>query len=231
MKKVLGRILILFASLLVFAPIVARAMPSWVSSTKSEVTDSIVEVNCSGDGPSADLARSAAINDCLGSAGDLIAPSLNVSTLVVETETSAGLHQEIAKKHSFKGLTCQPIKEVVEGGQGSFTVWVRCRFDRSKVAIVEISNVAKKKENAKPLSLMKVSKERKRINISTVPSCTTLIVKGKSGRIIKCDRNPMEIVVDQGEKTVLIRADGHQPEEIEIGGDKHEQYEIILNPL
>lgn len=109
-------------------------IPNWAQKNTLQIDGSRLSVVCSGQGPSVDLARAYAIRNCRISASDTIQDRYSVQGLTIESDKDVGFHQEVESKGSFKGLSCQPVKdEVRRFGSGLYEVWLQCNFDLGKI--------------------------------------------------------------------------------------------------
>lgn len=109
-------------------------IPNWAQKNTLQIDGSRLSIVCSGRGPSVDLARAYAIRNCRISASDTIQDRYAVQGLTIESDKDVGFHQEVESKGSFKGLSCQPVKDEVRGvGNGLYEVWLKCNFDLGKI--------------------------------------------------------------------------------------------------
>lgn len=210
----------------------AQATPAWVKSNPEKLAGSIYTVICYGEGPALDIARNQAKDSCLSSASRQAKNIFKVKTLTVETETAVGLHQEVESDVQISGLTCNPLNEDIQELDSQFKIWIQCKFDLSLAKIesqqikpdAELTNNADSIKNRNELSKLKskttsrshniTSAERKVLTISSVPQCTSLLIEGKSPRVQTCTENPLSVVLNDGDRRIIVRADGYQPKTV-----------------
>jgi hypothetical protein len=206
-----------------FLPCLAWATPSWVKDGSS-LQGSTYTVTCSGDGPAMDTARKSAINGCQASAAQQLQHRISIKSVSVETESDVGFHQEVTESTSYSGLTCVPQNEEVEEKDAGFRVWLRCRFDLSKAKSENTDGAP-----ADATSVVR-SADRRVLSITTVPQCTTLLIQGAKARVQVCNHNPLAIVIQPGDQSIIIRATGYQPKTIPVSekGDDYESVRVLL---
>lgn len=237
---------ILFLSTLCLST--SHAIPAWVKSNPEKLNGSTYTVNCYGEGPALDIARNQAKDSCLSSASKQARNQFKVKTLTVETETSVGLHQEVETDSQVTGLVCNPLNEYVQESDSQFKVWIQCRFDLALIKFrpsLDGNNVTPTTsddsvKNRKELSSVKskrvsagrniTSSERGTLTISSVPKCTSIIIEGKRPRVESCIENPLSIVVFEGDRKIIVRADGYQPKTVILSDSlkPNETVQIIL---
>lgn len=222
----------------------AAAMPAWAKFNTQQLSGSIFRVVCSGEGPSIDLARREAEQGCKASAASKLTTDGHVKAVTVETEHDVGFHQEVTEQVHYLNLGCTPEREEVEGGDGQYTVWLRCRFDLSKAKVADTDDEPEYKAagttSVVPSSHQKAqlkvhqnqTSESMSLSISTVPQCDDLLISGAKPRVVRCDSNPVNVVVEPGDTKALIRAKGYQPSTVELqtGGRSHDAVQIIMEP-
>lgn len=189
-----------------------HAKSDWAKSNNENLVGSLYTVSCYGEGPALDIARHQAKNDCLIAASRQVNSTYKIKTLSVETETYAGLHQEVESNSRITGLICIPKKEDIEELGSQFKVWIQCEFNLSKI---KIENALQENETTKATASIK-SSEKEILSIYSVPKCTSIIIEGKKPRILPCNHNPISIVTMPEDKTILIRADGYRPKTINL---------------
>lgn len=203
--------------------------PDWTKSTNEKLVGSLYTISCYGEGPALDIARHEAKKDCLIAASRQANSTFKIKTLSVETETSAGLHQEVESNSQITGLVCIPKKEDIEQLSSQFKVWIQCEFDLSKI---KVENYLQENKTNKPNSNIR-SKEKDILTIYSIPRCTSIIIEGKKPRVLPCNHNPISIVTMSDDKTILIRADGYRPKEINLSEvvNKKNSIQVILEGL
>jgi hypothetical protein len=186
---------------------------------------SVYQTICNGSGPSIDLARSEAILNCKSSAAAILKSDIRISSLVINTETNSGLHEEIVENKSIKNLICIPGNEKIRGQAGFFEITLECRFDLSKVIILQ-NKVDEIKMNKT------VNSQNKRIVVSTVPKCDSIVIVGKQSDILNCNSNPIVIYIPIGSQEIIIRAKNYKPKHLSIENlEKKDEKQIFLDPM
>jgi hypothetical protein len=217
---------------LVIGGLAEARTPEWAKKNTQSLSGKTFITTCSGTGPSLDTARRDALDSCRLSARQQLASNIEVRSLTIQSENSAGFHEEVTENAEYDGLICMPSKDEVEETDGGYRVWIQCRFDLAKV------KVQKPEKAAAPESLPSSSKQLGTLQsvsasaqdfhvadnftlmISVVPKCDSLLIRGKKPRQIACDANPMKVVLDSTDKTILVRSAGFQPKTISIKSEK-----------
>lgn len=214
--------------LFLFVPLVALAKstpPKWTSASPTK-SGSLYTVICQAEGPGIDSARATALRECKRSAVEMKVSATKTKTLIVETEASASLHQETIVDADAQNVVCEPKREFFSEGDGSVQIWVECTFDLNKIKPM---NTADRDElqNTQSIVTKKTS-----ITIGTTPRCESILVIGKLSSTVKCESNPVQIVIDGTTTDVIIRALGHKAyhlgKEIRSEGAK-DAYNIFLS--
>jgi hypothetical protein len=223
MKQVCAILLGLFIGGLAEAKV-----PEWAKKNTQRLSGKVFVTTCSGTGPSLDTARRDALDSCRLSARQQLATNIKVRSLTVQSEASAGFHEEVSENVQYEGLVCIPLRDEVEETDGTFRVWTQCRFDLSKVNIrpeKDPEQPRKKAHSAKELGKLRsvdVSKmethfsDNFTLTVSVVPKCDSLIVRGEKPRQVPCTTNPMRVVLYESDKEILVRAAGYQPKTISV---------------
>lgn len=238
--------------LLIFFGGVAQAkVPAWAAKDSHKLVGSRLITVCTGTGPSVDIARKEALNSCRSAAKDQLVTNIKIRSLTIQTEKSVGFHEEISEGTEYTGLICKPEKDELEEREGSFTVWMRCAFDLSKVKAIPVgqeseeakSNGGDSIENRESLAELEISKaanqakdifsEKRTLIVSVVPRCESLLVRGEKSRALACDENPVTVLLDPADKEILVRAKGYKPKTIKLGKEKknHEAIQVVLDLL
>lgn len=177
--------------------------PKWITASPAKNGNSY-SVVCHADGPGVDSARSLALQDCKRSAVEMKTSTTRTKTLIVETESSASLHQETEMDATAQHVVCDPRREFVDDSSGFVQIWIECVFDLEKIEIDP--NGLEKSQASKPIVNVKTS-----ITVGTTPRCESIVVVGKSSNVVKCESNPTQVIIDGTTTDVIIRARGYQP--------------------
>src|SRR5688572_11478500 len=100
-------------------------MPPWAKENTQVLNGKVYTVVCSGEGPSADIARGEALNSCRSLAARQLHSDLKVKVLSLETEKDIAFHQEISSEGQYSGLLCNPQNESIEEENGHITAWLK----------------------------------------------------------------------------------------------------------
>ena len=211
----------------------ASAVPSWVKVEKSQgKIGNTYRVICNARGPSLEIARREALESCQSSAADQMSVDIEINSIVIESENDVALHHSVKLQNTFKGLSCNPKNESIEDESlGSVVVWLQCEFNLSKVKLTEQVDKIKPVNKSPTRSVAQVAPEQirylnDRIVISSVPACESILIKSKSARIIRCTQNPMAVVLDSSDESLIIRAPGYMPQTILLDSDVKEKKTI-----
>lgn len=227
------------------------AEPSWVSTYKLSHDGARLTVSCTGEGPAADIARKIAMDSCRSSAADQLHTDIKVQSKTVETESHAGLHQEISSDQEFENLNCKPINQSQEKSDTLYQVWLLCEFNLKSARIkksqsqetveqdqsdsianrAELIQLRSNGDNKVTRNLS--SQDQTLLSVSVVPQCSSIMVEGESPRIIPCKENPVRVVLKQGDARLIVRADKFEPKTIQLSQERKsfDVVEVILNPL
>jgi hypothetical protein len=230
----------------------ADGIPQWAQQDSQRRSGNTYGVICSGDGPSIDLARSAATESCHSSATQQLKTNITVKALSVETERDVAFHQEVSQETQFyEGLSCLPEKEAVETQGNSFRVWLMCRYNLEKVKIVTkpseanaeprsgsmIENkgeLTKVNESGRAIATGRYLKDKNRtLTIASIPPCSELIVRGnKPAKVVQCVANPMPVIIGPDESEIVVRARGYLSKTISLSNrkDVDDDVQVVLEP-
>jgi hypothetical protein len=224
--------------------------PDWAKNNTQVREGSLYQVVCNGEGPSIEQARKTALASCKISAIDQLQTSAKFKSVTVETETDVGYHSEISDSLTFENLNCVPEKEKVLEDDGIYKVWLKCMFNLDNAEVTnqqENSDIKYNSQsdtviNEKELSQVGgsqntyrsgrfISSTNKTLLVTTLPACTSLIIRGKRPRVIRCTKNPMTLVIDGTDSDIIVRANGYQPKTIKLSGSPkdNEEVQVILN--
>lgn len=185
---------------------------------------------CSGSGPSIDIARKQAIEECKLSAADQLQTSVKTEVFVVNTEISSGIHQEIKDEKKIYNLICEPTGEDIKENSGFYQILIQCKFDLSKTSLVV--DIDQTKENKNKIKQTNLVIEKRRLTIATSPKCDSILVISDKSNIIECSSNPVSLVIEPETKELIIRAENYKPYRINKElGDSSETLQIILDHL
>lgn len=185
----------------------AVGVPLWATKDTQSLTNKLYKVVCHGTGPSLNEAREQALNQCNLFASKQLGGSIKVRTMTIETETQAALHQEISNEVTVKNLICKPLNEEAEYGASSTSVFIKCQYDLSQV----------ESQQGEPSKIKSKAADAATVSISIVPMCSTIIIRGATPRIVKCQTNPIHLTVNGSDTEVVIRADGYSSKTIPVG--------------
>lgn len=242
------RILIFPISAIAFS---AWAEPPWVSTYKLSPDGSRLTISCTGEGPAADIARKIAMDSCRSSAADQLRTDVKVQSKTVETESHAGLHQEVSSDQEFENLNCNPTNQSQEKSDTLYQVWLLCEFNLKTAKVkksqardtfmqVQSDSIANRSElvQLRPSGKAKAtrdlsSQDQTLLSVSVIPQCSSIMVEGESPRVIPCTENPVRVVLIYGDARLIVRADKHEPKTIQLSQDRKsfDIVEVILNPL
>jgi hypothetical protein len=210
-------------------------IPSWAKEGTLKKNGNIVTAICNGSGPTVNIARQDAISNCQATVSQFLNGELKINSLAIETEKSVGFHQEVEQQLNLKDFTCNPKKDEVIESNGSFQFWIKCEFDLSKVSIVKAeapsgSSIKEESVDLKSMTPVTVKNlsEGKVLFLETIPQCESVLVKGVKPRTIDCNKNPMKIVLDEDDQTVIVRALNYQPKTIPLKGRSNREILSVI---
>ena len=203
--------------------------PIWFSSGERQ-EGKYFFTTCTNTSPSLDLARRLALESCKASAVNKLNVAAKFESRIVETETDVALYEQTSKQVEYANLDCQPVKEEVVEDENSFTIYKQCRFDLSKATLTNEmppndENITANHNQLEIFNYRKdipakkgriISSETESILIFTIPSCDDILVKGKVPRIIRCNHNPMSVLIYPEDQELAVRSKGHLPEKIDL---------------
>lgn len=217
------------------------AIPLWATQNTLKKDGAALTVVCSGQSTSLDFARQNALENCARTVSTQLSSTATVKTISIETEKSVAFHSEVFSEKSISGLKCDVLKDEVETTAQGITVWIKCKYDLSKVFVQErqsppISadkqeqNIAIKQTKNNLRSDRKVSKQTF-VQVGSVPMCSTILIRGSKPRMIQCPNNPTDIGIENGDEEIIVRAEGYQPKTMPIrviwGGNAN----VVLDPI
>lgn len=239
-----------FVSILLFLSSTSYAggIPNWAKNRTQSLSGNIYKAVCSGQGPSIDIARNEALQSCKASATGQLQRDGKVKSLSIESESDVSFYQEVSESVSFKGLICVPERESTQAGEdGSFRIWVLCRFDLSKVEIGEdlesrkerisedspTPNLSKLKEKTFAVDSESItSQEHTVINVAVVPNCTKILIRGARPRAKPCLATPVSISIQDSDQEAIITAAGYISKTLPLKGRRwrnNETIQVILD--
>lgn len=246
MKTTILKIMLLLA---LTASSEALATPTWFSDGQKRIGSEFY-VTCVGSGISLELARNESMRSCKGTAIQQVVDTAKVKTLSVESDESAAYHSEISQTNNIKGLICLPDKESIEETESGYKIYLKCRFDISKVTVSDapeeeiinrpnsgsiIKNKAEietiKSDAATTKGNYKKSSES-RLTISSVPACTSIVIRGRKSRSVACNTNPLTVILFDGDTEAILRSNGFKPKTIKLnntGGAADEAITVIFD--
>jgi hypothetical protein len=194
--------------------------PSW-SKDMPRLANKLFQVSCHGLGPDKAIAYQQAQDQCRSIAANHLGGSFKVKTLSVESEEDAGFHQEVTAKNEVHGLFCNVDKSFEEEIDGSYHVYLRCKFDTTLVKVIP------RVKSSEYAAKMPMKSPRRTLIVSTVPQCSSILVAGDIVKMVRCTGNPQVVTVDGSTKHIVVRAKGYQPKEVEI--EDQETLEVYLD--
>lgn len=244
-------------SCLILSTIAVAAPPEWTHQNGIQHKGSTLHVVSTGSGPSLDLARRSAIDQAKGTAADQVNGSANIQSMSIETEKSASFHSEVSSTKKVEGLVCKPLNEYVEDKGGFYTVWLRCEFDLKKARVQMIDEASDQSVESRPpgkgtgksIEIVegtvstsnptagKISRgENRHLILSVVPSCESILIRGKQSRTIPCQNNPVTVMVLPTDKEMIVRGPaGYAPKHLKVHGNvqdsESEAMEVYLDKM
>jgi hypothetical protein len=228
--------------------------PEWAKQMDQTQNGSIFTSVCEGAGPSADLARMEAIRHCKASAAEQVGTKVQVQSLSVRSDTSAGFHQEISQSGSYENLNCSPKDTYSQSEDGHFQFWIKCEFDLSKAKLVSDPDLAA--DNAvkghsaqdrvgllststRDVNKLKTSaaydqSETRTVSIISVPACEDLMIRGPKARVVKCHDNPNDAAIGGDDTDILVRRSGYASKTISLSDLRAASLStvtVVLDPL
>jgi hypothetical protein len=203
----------------------SASTPSWAVNDTERLEGTRYRAVCSGDGPSIGLARRQAIDDCKVSAAEHLPGEITVKSLSVLSEQDGAYHQEVTRRSRVTGLSCNPLREHVEETDARVKVWILCLFDLSRAhARIQWPVLAKRRGGRAGV-----------LTLAVLPDCTSVIVRGSGpARVVRCDRNPVSVLVEPGDNELLVRGEGSLPKWVavppELGIKGREYARVVLDP-
>lgn len=241
---------------LILSTTAVAAPPEWTRQNGIQHKGSTLHLVSTGSGPSLDLARRSAIDQAKGTAADQVNGSANIQSMSIETEKSASFHSEVSSTKKVEGLVCKPLNEYVEDKGGFYTVWLRCEFDLKKVRVQVINEPDRfneshppEKGTGKSIEIVdgtvstsnpaagKISRgENRHLILSVVPSCESILIRGKQSRTIPCKNNPVTVMVLPTDKEMIVRGPaGFAPKHLKVHGNvqdsESEAMEVYLDKM
>ncbi|MBK9038020.1 MAG: hypothetical protein IPL83_02475 [Bdellovibrionales bacterium] len=245
---------------ILFSIAAAATPPDWTRQNGIQQRASILTVVTNGIGPSLDLARRSAIDQAKGTAAEQINGSANIRSMSIETEKTASFHSEVSSTKNVEGLICNPLNEYNEEKEGVYTVWLKCSFDTKKIRVQVINetevpqgnknSVASDESSVKSIEVVdrsapssgptasKISYgENRHFLLSVVPSCESILVRGKQSRTIHCKGNPVTVLVLPTDTEIIIRGpSGFAPKHLKVhgkqsGSESIETMEVYLEKM
>lgn len=251
------RMKVMALAFLFLSVVAAAAPPDWTRQNGIRQNGSTLTVISTGSGPSLDMARRSAIDQAKATAADQVNGSANIQSLSIETEKSASFHSEVSSTKKVEGLVCKPMNEYVEDKGGFYNVWLRCEFDLKKARVQMVDeapnrsndSLASGRPGGKSIEIVGGSastsspipgkdsrSENRHLILSVVPSCESILVRGKQSRTILCKSNPVMVMVLPTDKEMIVRGPaGFVPKHLKVHGDaqdsESEAMEVYLDKL
>ncbi|KAB8040823.1 hypothetical protein GCL60_02535 [Silvanigrella paludirubra] len=231
-------------------------IPTWAQKTGENKKKDHIVIPCQGIGPSLDLARTEAKNSCIHSIQNRLNVEYTDKSYIIEDEKQIVFHREIASQTKYENLVCNQLNEEIESFHDHYSVWIQCEYDLSKIKVKKLNennnnlntkNIKKdnswiqnRGELATPLLSnnniihnKSVYSSSKIINISVIPQCSQLLIRGKkSSRIVDCNTNPISVLISPEETQIIVRSvSGYLPKTIQLSEtrNKDENVQVILD--
>lgn len=213
--------------ILLFASILSAQakLPSWAKNATHRSGNSFQTV-CSGMGASIDSARSESLAGCKATAIREWSPTEKYSSLAIETDREAAVHTEVESTAVYKNIQCNQINEEIEELEGQYRVWLKCKFDLGKIAELPIeskpsvTSIRRAEEiNTHAITTRKAeftSITKKTVFITSIPSCTDILIEGGFSKVVRCTSVPTPIVVSSNNKKIIIRKKGYKPKTLQV---------------
>jgi hypothetical protein len=222
--------------------------PAWLKAPIQKSGQNLSVVGL-GEGSTIDLARRMAHKSCVSSAADFINDSFTVNSTSVQSEKDVALFDEVSSNKRFDGLKTNSLTEYSENKGDSISVWLKCDFDLASVhqqtgatnipVVSPRATIAREPASVAAASSFEVgsnsASDVKRVMLSVSPLCDTVLVTGGSKpRIIRCDHNPVAVIVEPGETKLVITAPNFKPKTLKLdpqrtGTTSEESYAVILD--
>lgn len=204
------------------SPLANAEVPSWAKDA-SHRQGNLYYTVCSGTGISVGAARESCLHDAVTSASEQLASEVKVQRGSYEDLNEVTLYKSVESDAIYRNLSCKQQKEQIFEQDGGYQVWLKCKFDLSKIVVVpteaktDRSSVADLAEpRAKEFQEKKTEEKTSKhfFSISTAPACMEILVRGEKNRTFPCKKNPTEIVLFSGDEEIVIRASKRKPKRI-----------------
>lgn len=198
----------------------------------------LININCSGEGPSLALARMHALKDCSSSAATRINSSFKFKSLTVQTDQDSSLHDEIASDQEITGLNCLNQKEEAEERSSSFFVKIKCDYDTSKAQFTNRQEVSEESLNVESRSIFTGTKNLIdveagfAVTLAIIPGCDSILIESVTRpQIIRCKTNPVRLVLKKTDQNVIVRYKKYKPKTLDVNSlrSKHGTTQVILD--
>lgn len=201
------------------------AIAASTSEDRTTFSNNVLTTSCSGNGSDEATAKLDAIFNCQRFASEYLAKTIEISVTSVETEKSTSLHSIVQNRITVENLFCDLIKENCTDQDGSSKCMIRCKFDLNKVRTADVKKPDTKLNKGNDLSdvaerKLKISSSysvgsKKSIRVTTIPSCTDILITGKFSRTVLCKGNVVDLVVGPDDSKIVFRASKYKPKEIQ----------------
>lgn len=214
------------------------ATPEWVKGDYFIRNGNILTVVCKGEAPlgATDLARKQALQECRNSAVSQLQTDFSQKSLTIETEQTSSFHSETVTDQHYSGVDCEILKSQTEDSQdeGVTRVFIKCRFDLSKAKVSikptkenqpqATEKLVPKMEDSRSESVVAFDtpterSSKQQLTISSIPKCDTILFRG-SGRSVKCDSNPITVLILPADIEIIVRKNGLKPKHIELSKNR-----------
>ncbi len=216
----------------------AWSKPEWAKGDSFVRNGKTLTVICVGQAPlgASDLARRQGLQECRNSAISQLQTDFSQKSLTIETEQTTSFHSETVIEHNYSGVDCDVLKSHIEDSKddGVTRAYIKCRFDLSKAKVTNspekeslpqstdklVSKVEDSKfEQVKIYDNPVARSDRQQLTISSIPKCDSILFKG-SGRTMKCESNPITVLVFPDDTEIIIRKNGFKPKHVELSTDR-----------
>lgn len=245
------RLLIQFSLILCVLPCLAEPQ-DWTKQDTLKREGNKLTLVCYGEGPSLDIARRQALDQCHTTAANQISSDLTIKSLSVETERSANYHQEVSAEQKVENLICIPENEKFESENGNVKLFIKCAYDLKKAKVTSLkkkdelseksmhnpSEPTKIKNEQIPVLSEKLKKsfyiqsDNRQIIVTTIPQCEDILITGGKSRSLKCNENPNTIFVEPADTKLILRLNGFKPKHVDLNQLKNnEMLEVYFEKI
>lgn len=208
-----------YITMVLTTAMIAHAVPPWAQNSFQE-TDEYLLLACDGIGPSAASATKNCHTNCRAAASEVLIKDVSFNHLLIQSENDTAIFDKVEIDFEVMGLICRPQRESIEEKDGLFEAWILCRFNKRNTILQEQSAQTKTSRLTQVTdSNAIISKDMRRMLVSTVPSCESILIVNKTGgRIHRCTENPSTLFLAKDEVRLIVRQIGYRPQEVLLKG-------------